>query len=374
MKKVLVVSLLFSLLSPMLHAQITMQGIALKKGRNHKKGDTLKIYGLRIAPPNLYYLAGTDDPLFTSKTKIELLDKPMHFWEKIWFENRGADVKTNGWDTAKRNALVDKAIEYYANAKDDDLVYEDIVLYDYVYQLLLEIHPTALIKPDDKNLSLIILKSNEKKATAFTNGFIVLTTGMLANTKNEETLIAVLSHCVAQIVLEGKLANYEESSLTFRSAKGISRMFNTKFDHKNLPDDIFKSKISGAISYSAWQEFNAMNYGKSIKLLSKIKTLDLMTARDYLLLAQLYRLTSNSPTSNREALGFIEKGKILSFTTIINFDKEAGLLYLRLNNKEKAKEAFLQYKNGLLDMRKQGENVAFDLESINQILYKNRML
>ena len=377
MKKVLLLTLLCTLFSSLLQAQVTMKGIVLKKFKYFKPGDTVTVYGPRILPTASkaqLLVKKKQTPIFIQKDRIKILDKPMHYWEKIWFDNKGAEITHSGWEENKRKILAAKAVTYYVNAQEDGLIYEDDVLYDYIYQLLLKIHPTKLSKPNDENMSLIIIKSNEIFSYTFINGSIVLSTGLISKTTNEKELIKVLSHCVAEIVLEPNLVNLASKPKLKRTIKRVSRAFSQDFQHKHLPDEMYIRKISGVISYAAWQEFNVMNYGQSIKLINRIKAVNLVMARDYLLLAKLYRITKNTPESNRKALGFIAKGKNQGFTPLIDFDKEAGLLYLRLENETAAKTAFLNYKNGLLEMSKQGSDVAYDLEAINQILYKNGML
>ena len=438
MKKTLLIALLFSIINPILHAQFTLQGVLLKKTQFYEKGDTVKVFGSRISPGSgkkQYLITARHEIVFVNTSKVYLLDSGVDYWAKVWFDNRGVKVRQSSLDLEKRKTLASEALEYYAQAKGNNLIYEDDALYDYIYQLLLKIHPDKLVKPEANNLGLIIIKSNSPDYFSFDNGFIVLTTGLLAGIKEEKELIKVLSNCISHLVLEHNLINLNKklkaerraelwatftiiassvamissnqrrgtnyniydaldiglsvhflsstlqesigadySKLQAKKAEEISNDFREQFMYKASPDETFINKISGVISYTAWQEYNVMNYDYAIELINRIQALNLVTERDYLLLSKLYRATSNSKESNLEALSFIQKGKSMGFTFLIDFDKEAGLLYLRLNDKAKAKQSFLSYKENLLDLEKQAFDVAFDLEFVNQVLYKNKML
>lgn len=438
MKKILLIALLFSIINPILYAQLTIQGILLKKNQFYEKGDTVKVFGSRVSVGSgkkQYLIATRHENVFVNTHKVHLLDSAVDYWAKAWFENRGVEVKQSSSGLERREVLAREALEYYAQAKGNNLIYEDEVLYDYIYQLLLKIHPDKLVKPEANNLGLIIIKSNTLDYFSFDNGFIIITTGLLAGIKEEKELIKILSNCIAHLVLEHNLinlnkklkaerraevwatfttiassvaminsnqrrgANYtvydaldvglsmhflssaiqesigaDYSVLQAKKAEEISNGFRAQFVYEALPDETFINKISGVISYTAWQSYNVMNYDYAIELISRIQALNLVTERDYLLLSKLYRATSNSEKSNLKALGFIQKGKNMGFTNLIDFDKEAGLLYLRLNDKGKAKRAFLDYKSSLLNLAKQDFDVAFDLEFVNQVLYKNKML
>ena len=313
--------------------------------------------------------------MYVDGAKVRILDGNLAYWEKFWFELKSA----NSRNTATfQKVQIAKALDFYADAEEDDLIYEDDLLYDYIYQLILKIHPKQLIKEKPSNLSLIIIKSDEASFSTFSNGFIILTTGFIAKCENEKMLVSALVQCISQIVLDYKPKAHTASLKTSKLLEKIKEAevyFISELLKKDelLADDVFTNKISSVISYVAWQEYKELNYDYAIKLIDRIQALNLATERDYLLASKLIRATSNTEASNLKALQYIQKAKALGFNDLIDLNKEAGILYLRLNDKTQAKEAFLRYKNELLDLKKEGFDVAYDLEAVNQILFKNRM-
>jgi hypothetical protein len=49
------------------------------------------------------------------------------------------------------------------------------------------------------------------------------------------------------------------------------------------------------------------------------------------------------------------------------------LIYLRLKDLENAKTSFTNYREGLLEMQKAGENVAKELNEVNQVMFKYKL-
>lgn len=428
-----ILSIVFLLaLAISVNAQLSTKGILLRKFGNHEKGDTIIVYGYykNGNSTEKYAVNGFPDNI---KTKdIRLLNENQNFWERVWFKYKGATVKNHNWEYNHRTIANKNALNYYFEAKNNDILFEDELLYDYIQQLLLKIHPTNLIKPKKQYLTPLIIKSNERDNFTFDNGFIVLTTGLIASLKSEEELIKLLSRNIARVVLEPNMAiikkeikakqladffatlttvvssvaminsNYKNGtnyhlddavglglSVHFLSksisgniganyftkfdakAKDITREYLQQTNLKAIDDDAFTKKIANTISYTAWQQYHAKNYNASLLLAKRLEQSNVALDLDYLLLSKLYRAMSSDEQKMKEALAFIKKAKEISDDDYVEFHKEEGIIYLRLNQKNKAMDCFINYKTGLLELEKQGTDISKELDYVNQILRRN---
>jgi len=439
MKKLLFIGLLILIVTTV-NSQITLKGIAVQYINPYKKGDTINVYGSKenmATKYNQFFIDGGGyAKKYVNSTKIELINPNLSFWEEVWFKNRGAEIAISGWEENHRQELYNSAVDYYYNAEKNYLIYEDELLYDYIYQLILKIHPEKLIKPIPSCFGVIIIKSNEPDYFSFDNGFIVLTTGLIAQTRNEKELIEILAQSISHVVLEHNLLNLKQqiksekiseawgtiatvaasvamansnnknyTNYNFADAVdlGLSAYFlsnsimesiganysynqntnainiakeymNQINGNKTLSDEEYIKKISRVISFSSWQEYNLMNYEYSFELVNILHQNNLATEKDFLLLSKLYRATSNTKELNLKALELIKQAKEIGLTNLVDLDKESGILYLRLNDYDNAKDCFIRYKNALYELEKQGADISDELEYLNQLLYTNNLL
>ena len=416
-------------------AQIVTKGILTRSIPTLNEGDTVNVYGWRynsLSEKEQYYISKELTSRFVNADRIELIDPKFEFWDKVWFDNRGADIKQEGWELDKRQMLYDDAYDYHKNARGNNLIFEDDLLYDYIYQLIFKIFPNTLIKEKVANFGVIILKSHEAQSFTFDNGLMVLTTGLIAQLETEKDLITLLSKNIAHIVLEHNLLNLNQqlnaerkariwgtiatvastAAMTYSSIKhdtyhnfddalnvGLATYFlsssilesiGADYNHEQLrkanqlskvyvadhlinfeyQEDEFLANISNAISYAAWQEYHIKNYEYSLVLVNRLYMSRLAAEEDYLLLSKLYRKTVNTTETNMRALEFLKQAKEVSIHELPELNKEAGLIYLRLKDHENAKTAFTDFRRALLDLSKSGVDVNSDLKFVNQILFR----
>ena len=437
MKKIYVLLLVILLINPLAQAQKFSTGKIVKPLPPFEMGDTIPVYGMKLTNSNKvqYFVPGTEGPRFVTEDRIQLLSNNYKFWEQIWFEYRGADFRKSGWEKGNRQLLYDDAIEYFQQAKNNQLIFEDDLLTDYLYQLVFRIFPETLIKDRVSNFSIVIIKSLEANSFAFDNGMIVLTTAQIAQTNSEKDLIQILTNRVANVVLEHNLLNLRQQQkaerraimwgnlVTIASSAAMIHSnvkYGTTFDYYNALDlgisahfisgailenigakysqeqtleafnvanryltsefiaeesspEEYLATISGTISYNAWQEYHLKNYEYSLSLVDKLYKENLATEEDYLLLSHIFRKTSNTEESNLLALDFLKKAEKLSITKMALLDKEAGMLYLRLKDRQNAKIAFNKYRQNLMELEQAGHDVTQELKSINQLMFKHRL-
>ncbi len=436
MKRNFFIGILILLFTTSAYSQVVLEGVALKRVEPYGKGSKVKVYGCRTVSPELkqYLIEGVDGYRYVNENKIELTSE-LGFWEEAWFNNRGADIAKSGWDESKREQLYNDALDYLFQAEGNNLIYDDEVLYDYLYQLIAKIHPEKLVKPASANFGVIIIKSYETDWFSFDNGFLVLTTGLIAQTKSEKELIEILAQAISHIVLEHNLLNLKRAEKSQKTAEILgtvaavassaaminsNKKYNTNYyledavdigiatyflsgdiidavganysseqkvkakkvsnsymsqlnEDELITDKEYTARISDVISYSAWQEYNLMNYGYSLELANRVLENNIATERDYLLLSKLCRVISNDKESNLKALGMIKRAKGVGLINLIDLDKELGIIYLRLGDRKNAEEAFISYKSGLFELEKQGVDISDELEFVNNVLFRYKM-
>ncbi|GAA5043399.1 hypothetical protein GCM10011506_46530 [Marivirga lumbricoides] len=437
MNKPLQLSLILLLVSFQTFAQVKVEGIVSKNISGYNKGDTIELLGMRTnnLETQLLIATPTGTTRFVNSSKIEILDNDLGYWQLAWFKYRAADINKTGWNNSERAILSEEADEYFQNAYQNNIILENELLYDYIYQIILEIHPQALNKGFESYIKLVIIKSIEKESFVFDNGMIVLTTGLLAQLDSKAELVKILTNKVAHIVMEHNLVNLKQEIKAERSARawstiaagvtavagtynsiendtyfdpslvesaGIAAYFISKSimesagarynmqqnmeaikitdefvrEHQDIStrnEEQFFSYIAPVISLTSWQAYHMKNYRLSLELAKKLQQNQLAREDDYLLLSKLSRATSNSEEANINALNYLAIAQEMCDGQLIDLDKEAAILYLRLNDKENARRALNNYKNGLLRLSEDGASISQELNAIDQMLNYHNM-
>jgi hypothetical protein len=219
MQKFILSGLLILFIHGNLQAQ-AFRGIALKKIDQNKSGDTISIYGYKEKSGGGYYLvrSGYGDK-YVSESKIRLLDENMGYWQHVWMRNQASHVRVNGWQPDLRQALREDYYEYASQMEINRLVFRDDYLEDYLRQLVYLIHPESLIKSEPARLNVLMIRANKPETFVFDNGTIVITTGMIAQTRSEKELLEILAKKTAHVVLDHNLMNLNHEVHSQRSAE-----------------------------------------------------------------------------------------------------------------------------------------------------------
>ena len=115
-------------------------------------------------------------------------------------------------------------------------------------------------------------------------------------------------------------------------------------DFHYLSDKEYMINISSILSLTAWQEYHHNNYDRSMFYMDRIFSLGIANEEDYLLKAKLKRTLSNSTESNLEALQLINTALAMNDFNYVEGLAEKGLILIRLNQVEEARDVFVQYK------------------------------
>ncbi|MGY6521720.1 MAG: M48 family metalloprotease [Mongoliitalea sp.] len=429
------------LLTGLVSAQdvIQLRGVLLRSAGEYSAGDTITLVSQRMKFDGVtkqYGYISYGNRRFIDEDRVEVLNPDMDFWEEIWFSNRADEITKVGWEAEKRQELYEDAMDYYTTALKNNLIFEDELLSDYLYQLTLAIHPFEMLKERQRNFSILILKSPEETSFAFDNGMIVLTTGLLATLRTEEQLIQLLAENVAHVVLEHNLINFNRALRAERNARiwgtitavavatamavdevnsgrwhdyglaadlGASVYFLSKNTRSNIGaeytneqrilanktarrflrtypevvdhDEIaFITHLAPAISAAAWSQFYYKHYGTAYRMIQRLEDHGLTTDMDYFLMSRIIRKQYNDLESNQLALEYIEKGRAKSWENLPELYKEEGLIYQRIGAYDKAIEAFSKYRDHLSSLREKGQLVDSELRSIDQFIQRTSNL
>ncbi|MCR9016804.1 M48 family metalloprotease [Aquiflexum gelatinilyticum] len=418
-------------------SKVTLKGYVIRPFGEFAVGDTVTVWGTRkninTGAVQYYIRSSFGEYRYFNEDRISLLGNDLDFWENVWMENRAETINKKGWESGLRQELIEDAMDYYSQALANNMVLQDDMLYDYVYQLIYSIHPYSMLKDRASDFSLVILNSTEHIAFSFDNGMIVLTTGLIASTGSENELNLILAQCIAHAVLEHNLVNLNEviraerrariwgtvatvaaatamavdevnngvyhdyslaadfgMSVYFLSsqvldnlgagytseqqlmAKKIASQFMDEHPQVNFLDDQqYLNTIASAVSITAWQEYQLKNYSYAQLLALKLAESGMASDTDYLLLSRIQRRKSNEFESNQLAMEYLKTARKLALDPLPELDKEEGLIYARLQQHEKSIAAYLKYRDSLLELKAEGKNVESELRMINQYLQRN---
>ena len=123
------------------------------------------------------------------------------------FEN----ILKNGLQYKLRKDLEEDAIEYIDYMDENNLTFEDSYLESYIYSLVFRIYPNKLDDGRPGILNVKIIKDLSPNAGIYSNGTMIITTGLLSTINSEEELIGVLAHEVAHFVLDHAVINVNKS-------------------------------------------------------------------------------------------------------------------------------------------------------------------
>ena len=118
------------------------------------------------------------------------------------------DFLTRGFQYDIRHDLEEESLMLLQHLDQYYGFFEDDYLQDYVQSLVYKIHSITLDDKRPGNISVKILRNTEPNAFMLPNGTLVVNTGLLTQTINEDELLGVLAHEVAHFVLDHQVANY----------------------------------------------------------------------------------------------------------------------------------------------------------------------
>ena len=181
-----------------------------------------------------------------------------NFWTKKWIDSSSSkdmsvsDYKTklynHNWNYKNRQLLHEAAHEYLAQLEIQNAIYTDPELEDYLYQLIYKIHPKAFPSQQKINLNVKIIRSLIPETFSFTNGTIVISTGMLSLLHSEDELVAILAREVAHLTLDHNIETYTalQTKRTIAAIVGAGAYIASAAHSMDNGDNFFESDYLGS--------------------------------------------------------------------------------------------------------------------------------
>jgi hypothetical protein len=355
--------LLFFVLSPIrTYSQVPIKGILENPYKSFKTGDTIIFAGATETGNNnnLHYILKSTNELIPADKVYLLLDE-IDFWDIQQFYYISYDIITKGWQVDRRKELEQKTLSFLARLESDNKLYNDKFAEDYLQRLIQKIHYPEFSKGREQFLNVKILNTDKKVCYAFDNGTILISTELIANIENEKQLFRILTESVAHILLNTNMSNAEAGSKSELQQLGAIYPENTKkrirliaekyvsYYEKNTaaepysPQIYFFNSIAGVISYTAWQDFYSQKYRKALLNINKLVGYDIANSTDYLLIAKIFLKLSDTAEANQKAMGYLKKATEFEDQPLPEVYSEMGILQLRVQQYEQAKESFKKY-------------------------------
>ena len=381
MKQILY-TFIFSFLFSSISAQISLDGIVVEKFNSFETGDTVKVLGVFtpgnsifpsiVKPPfSHYFYLGESRYQSVPKEKIILSEKKMDFWENLWFYHRGYETAKYRWSSMNVGAFKNFDNRFVADLQEQNQIMVDPFIEDYLGRLVKQIFPGELIRPTEKRVRVQVALTGKSEVLTFDQGLILISDGKLIELKNEAELIHLLVEEIAHLVLEHGYENHKNRTFTdpfyqFTLNQKIlaSEVAKDFFEYKkneghpldtNDNPDSYTVKISSLIMTHAWEKWLKKNYQASMDQVDRLITANIATDETYVLKAMLYRQLYHTREANLTALSYLEKAEKLKVHHAIEIYREKGLLWLRLDEPEKALSAFEEYLAGLLQLGDSGK-------------------
>lgn len=133
-------------------------------------------------------------------------------WNAQIISNVLTELQNKGIQESLRREMEEEALNYINKQKEYGLVFNDPYLENYIYGLVSKIAPTTLIDSRPGNVNILILDSPDVNACMFSNGTMIINTGLLAELHTEDELVAVLSHEIAHFILDHGVQNVNKAT------------------------------------------------------------------------------------------------------------------------------------------------------------------
>ncbi len=387
MNRIVASILFYSISLCIADCQIVVKGVLLDSHKSLFSGDTIILYGMKVNYHDTFYYA--KDQLGQYRTvpsgKLLLLDGDMNYLDKRWFKDEAFETFKRGWNLSKRLEIEKQTLNYLAELENNNLIYKDLYLEDYLLGLLKNIHPIKLYKGRALYFSVRLLNSEKEEIYTFENGTILLSTQLVANLSDEKDLFEKMAQSVIHVIYDHSYKNMDPFSEDLRRQLGI--IYNSgllskgkymtkdyiKFYVRNQSQEYpfhdnryFIDKIANVVSYTAWQEYYSQHYTKSLLLLNKIIDAGFGTEEDYLLKAKLYRMLGSGDDALKEAILAIEKAESLGNQKLMDIYSEKGILLMKINKWPEALEAFEKYRELIMNQPGSGLEMKWCIQMIHK--------
>lgn len=160
---------------------------------------------------NEYLLVIDKDTILYNERLVQSLDFAFDNIQDLWDQKIICNVldklESKGIQETLRNEMEEEALDFINKQKAYGLVFNDPYLESYIYSLISKIAPKTLIDARPGNVNLLILENPSMNASMYSNGTLVINTGLLSALHSEDELVAILAHEIAHFILDHSVQN-----------------------------------------------------------------------------------------------------------------------------------------------------------------------
>ena len=129
-------------------------------------------------------------------------DNVQDLWDEQIICNVLVSLQKKGTQNNLRNEMEEEALDYISKQKEYNMVLNDPYLENYIYSLISKIAPVDIVDGRPGNVNILIVDNPTLNAGMYSNGTMVIHTGLLSALHTEDELVAILSHEIAHFVLD----------------------------------------------------------------------------------------------------------------------------------------------------------------------------
>lgn len=184
-----------------------------------KKGDNLNISKLvhnvvvndMGTPKDEYSIIVENDTIPINEKLAERLDFKYKNIQSLWdakiIQNVLPGLEKKGIQKSLRLEMEEEALDYIRNVQEYGIAFNDPYLENYIYGLVSKIAPSTLVDCRPGNVNILILDNPSMNACMYSNGTMIINTGLISTLHTEDELVAILAHEIAHFVLDHSVQN-----------------------------------------------------------------------------------------------------------------------------------------------------------------------
>ena len=115
--------------------------------------------------------------------------------------------------------MEEDALDYISRQKEYNMILNDPYLENYIYSLISKIAPIDIVDGRPGNVNILIVDNPTLNAGMYSNGTMVIHTGLLSALHSEDELVAILSHEIAHFVLDHSVQNVNKATARKKRAE-----------------------------------------------------------------------------------------------------------------------------------------------------------
>lgn len=164
-------------------------------------GDMKDAYFLVIGKDTIPFSEKVNDRLGLKYYDIQGL------WDSKIIYNVLTELEKKGIQNSLRTEMEEEALDYIQRIQEYGGAFNDPYLENYIYGLVSKIAPQTMIDCRPGNVNILILDNPSMNAGMYSNGTMLINTGLISALHTEDELVAILAHEIAHFVLDHSVQN-----------------------------------------------------------------------------------------------------------------------------------------------------------------------